>query len=175
MTSPHLHLLLRPLWRALLSLCLALGCTGPALAVAVGEAPPGFALLDATGELVSLDRLRGKVVYVDFWASWCGPCRRSFPWMSEMSRRYHADGLTVIGVNVDKKRGDADRFLQQQPAAFTVVFDAAGATPSAWGVRGMPSSFLLDRQGKVLAMETGFDETAKDALESRIRQALEAR
>lgn len=163
------------LLRTSLAVWLALACAGPALALNVGEAAPTFALLDATGALVALDKLRGKVVYVDFWASWCGPCRRSFPWMNEMSRRYHADGLTVLGVNVDKKRSDADRFLQQLPAAFTVVFDAAGATPSAWDVRGMPSSFLLDRQGRVIALETGFDDARKDAVEARIRDALAAR
>lgn len=158
----------------LLALMLAWGSIAPAGALAVGEVPPPFALLDATGELVPLERLRGKVVYVDFWASWCGPCRRSFPWMSEISKRYHPQGLVVIGVNTDKKRSDADRFLQQTPAAFTVVFDAAGATPSAWGVKAMPSSFLLDREGRLVAIETGFDDERKAAVEERIRKALVA-
>ncbi len=164
----------RALRALLLLLCLGMAGSGPAVAVGVGEPSPGFSLLDATGELVSLERLRGKVVYVDFWASWCGPCRRAFPWMNEMSRRYHAQGLTVLGVNVDRKRSDADRFLRQTPAAFTVVFDAAGATPSAWGVRAMPSSYLVDRDGRVLAVEAGFDDEHKAMLEERIRKALGA-
>src|SRR3954471_23299464 len=74
----------------------------PAWAVGVGEAAPAFALNTAKGEPVALDKLRGQVVYVDFWASWCGPCKRSFPWMNELAQRYGANGLTVVAVNVDK-------------------------------------------------------------------------
>src|SRR5205807_6899132 len=103
-------------------------------AVDVGERAPSFALPTAAGDSVSLEHMRGRVVYVDFWASWCGPCRRSFPWMNEMQRRYGDRGLTIVGVNVDKRRPEADRFLGQVPASFTIVFDAAGVTPSAWGV-----------------------------------------
>ena len=144
-------------------------------AVGVGETPPHFGLLDGKGDLVSLEHLRGRVVYVDFWASWCGPCRRSFPWMNELQRRYGDRGLTIIGVNVDKRRPDADRFLSQVPADFTIVFDAAGVTPSAWGVAGMPSSYLVDAQGKVAAVETGFADERKSAMEARIQKLLDAR
>jgi len=145
-----------------------------ASAVAAGETPPQFALLDANGNLVSLEHLRGRVVYVDFWASWCGPCRRSFPWMNDLQRRYGDRGLTIVGVNVDKRRPDADRFLGQVPASFTIVFDAAGVTPSAWGVAGMPSSYLIDTQGKVVAVETGFVDERKTVMETRIQRLLDA-
>ena len=106
-----------------------------------------FALPTAKGETVALDKLRGKVVYVDFWASWCGPCRRSFPWMNEMQRKYGPRGFVDRRVNVDKKREDAERFLAQNPAEFTIVFDEAGATPAAYAVKGMPSSYLVDARG----------------------------
>src|SRR6266568_3938318 len=129
---------------------------GPALALGIGDPAPSFALLDARGDLVALERLRGRVVYVDFWASWCGPCRRSFPWMNEMQQKYGARGFTVVGVNVDKRRPDAERFLQQTPAAFTIVYDEAGKTPEAYAVKGMPSSYLIDVAGKVVAVESGF-------------------
>src|SRR5581483_7906899 len=87
-----------------------------AAAVAVGEAAPAFALPSAQGSTVALADLRGKVVYVDFWASWCGPCKRSFPWMNELAQRYGKDGLAIVAVNVDKKRSDAERFLATTPA-----------------------------------------------------------
>lgn len=155
-------------------LCIAAVAAPIASAVATGEPPPNFALLNAAGELVGLEQLRGRVVYVDFWASWCGPCRRSFPWMNEMRQRYRDTDLVILGINVDKRRSDADRFLLQTPAAFPILFDAAGATPSAWGVGAMPSSYLIDRQGKVVAIETGFDDARKGAVEERIRKLLES-
>lgn len=140
----------------------------PAVAVEAGDAAPAFSLPTAKGEPLALDRLRGKVVYVDFWASWCGPCRRSFPWMNEMQQKYGAKGLVVVGINVDKKRGDADKFLAQIPAAFAIAFDEAGTTPSAFGVKGMPSSYLIDASGKVVYVERGFLDEHRAELEQRV-------
>jgi cytochrome c biogenesis protein CcmG, thiol:disulfide interchange protein DsbE len=140
----------------------------PALAVEAGEAAPAFSLPSAKGDPVALDKLRGKVVYVDFWASWCGPCRRSFPWMNEMQQKYGARGFVVVGVNVDKKRTDADKFLAQIPASFTVAFDEAGTTPSAYGVKGMPSSYLIDASGRIVYVERGFLDEHKAELEQRV-------
>lgn len=142
----------------------------PLLAHAVesGDAAPAFTLPGAKGEAVALDKLRGKVVYVDFWASWCGPCRRSFPWMNDMQQKYGGKGFVVVGVNVDKKRADADKFLAQIPAAFTLAFDEAGTTPSAYGVKGMPSSYLIDGSGKVVYVERGFLDEHKAELEQRV-------
>ena len=148
---------------------------GAAHAVGVGEAAPAFALPTAKGDPVALDKLRGQVVYVDFWASLCGPCKRSFPWMNELAQRYGASGLTVVAVNVDKKREDAERFLAATPAQFTIVYDAAGTTPAVWAVKGMPSSYLVDRSGRVVMVEQGFRDEQKAGVESRIRELLAAR
>ena len=131
-------------WGSCAAAVLLLALAADAAAVGAGEPAPAFSLPTATGDSVALDRLHGRVVYVDFWASWCGPCRRSFPWMNEMHAKYGPNGLTVIGVNVDKRRPDAERFLQQTPAAFTIVYDSAGKTPEAYAVKGMPSSYLID-------------------------------
>jgi thiol-disulfide isomerase/thioredoxin len=139
-------------------------------AVGIGEAAPPLRLANAKGDTVALDALRGQVVYVDFWASWCGPCKRSFPWMNELQQRYGDKGFTVVAVNVDKKADDAERFLSQTPARFTVVYDAPGATPAAWAVKGMPSSYLIDRTGKVVMVEQGFRDEQKPAVEQRIRE-----
>jgi cytochrome c biogenesis protein CcmG/thiol:disulfide interchange protein DsbE len=154
----------------LVALCPIVAC-----AVGVGEAAPSFSLATARGDTVALDKLRGQVVYVDFWASWCGPCKRSFPWMNELAQRYGPNGFTIVAVNVDKKRDDAERFLAQTPAQFTVVYDAAGATPAAFAVKGMPSSYLIDRSGRVVMVEQGFRDEQKAAVESRIRELLAAR
>jgi cytochrome c biogenesis protein CcmG, thiol:disulfide interchange protein DsbE len=115
------------------------------------------------------------IVLVDFWASWCGPCKRSFPWMNEMTRKYGAKGLTIVAINVDKKREDAEKFLKLAPAEFTVVYDPAGKAPAAWQVKAMPSSYLVDATGKVVLVENGFKDERKGEVEERIRAALGVR
>lgn len=161
---------------AALLLATALACASlSADAVGVGDAAPPLSLATAKGETVALESLRGQVVYVDFWASWCGPCKRSFPWMNDLVQRYGDKGLAVVAVNVDKKHEDAERFLTQTPARFTVVYDAPGVTPAAWAVKGMPSSYLVDRAGRVVMVEQGFRDEQKPAVEQRIRDLLAAR
>jgi cytochrome c biogenesis protein CcmG/thiol:disulfide interchange protein DsbE len=145
------------------------------LAADLGAPAPALSLPTASGETVALEKLRGKVVYVDFWASWCGPCRKSFPWMAEMQKKYGPSGFTVVAVNVDKKRPDAEKFLQTTPAEFTVVYDPSGTTPSAWSVKAMPSSFVIDAKGNVALIESGFrDDTGAD-VESRIKALVGAK
>jgi thiol-disulfide isomerase/thioredoxin len=140
-----------------------------AVAAGPGDAAPAFSLPDASGETLSLDRLRGRVVYVDFWASWCGPCKRSFPWMNEMQQKYGGRGLAIVAVNVDKKRADAERFLQSVPAQFTIVYDPAGVTPAAYAVPGMPTSYLVDAAGRIVYVEQGFRDERRNEIEERIR------
>lgn len=143
-----------------------------ATAVDVGAPAPNFSLPNAKGEVVTLDKLRGKVVYVDFWASWCAPCRRSFPFMNELHQKYGAKGLTIIGINVDKRRADADKFLNLIPAQFPIVFDETGATPAAYAVKSMPSSYLIDTRGNITYIERGFVDEAKGPVEDRIKALL---
>lgn len=149
----------------------ALLVAGHAGATDVGQAAPEFDL-QGTGGPVKLSAMRGKVVYVDFWASWCSPCKASFPWMNEMQAKYGAQGLTIVGINVDKKRADADAFLVDTPAKFTVAYDEKGATPTAYKIKGMPSSYLVDRNGRVIATHAGFRDDERGKLEAKLRAAL---
>jgi len=121
---------------------------------------------------VDLAAWKGKVVYVDFWASWCVPCRQSFPWMTSLQKQYGADGLVVVAVNLDHVRADADRFLQQYPAGFTVRFDPQGRLAQDFKVRGMPTSALLARDGHVLLVHEGFRTKDESDLEKAVRAAL---
>jgi thiol-disulfide isomerase/thioredoxin len=144
---------------------------GRATAVTAGEQAPDFQLQGLTEDF-RLSALRGKVVYLDFWASWCGPCKQSFPWMNELQKRYGPQGLQVVAVNVDANRNDARRFLAEVPARFSVAFDARADTPRRYDIKGMPTSVLIAPDGQVLYVHSGFRDEERAALESRITQAL---
>lgn len=130
-----------------------------------------FELPTATGT-VALDGLRTKVVLVDFWASWCGPCRQSFPWLSTMSQRYGENGLVVVAINLDKDRGLAETFLRQFSPPFIVAFDPAGKTAEAFNVTAMPSSFLVSRSGHVVYSHAGFDLRDTEKIEKQIQDQI---
>ena len=155
-----------------LLLAAALGMSS-AFALEKGAAAPQFELQGMDGA-VQLAKLSGKVVYVDFWASWCGPCRQSFPWMNEMQAKYGARGLQIVGINVDAKSEDAKTFLATTPAKFTIAFDPKGATPRQYGIKGMPSSVLIGPDGKVLLEHSGFRDADRAELEAKIQSALGA-
>jgi thiol-disulfide isomerase/thioredoxin len=128
--------------------------------------------LPSRSETLDLASYRGKVVLLDFWASWCEPCRHSFPWLSAMQDKYGADGLVVIGVNVDRERSEADRFLASTPARFSLVYDPQGALAAQYNLMGMPSSFLFDADGQLLATHIGFRQSLREQREAELRAAL---
>ena len=126
----------------------------------------------SSAPLADLGELKGKVMLVDFWASWCVPCRHSFPWMNDMQKRYGAQGLQIIGVNLDDDKRAADKFLKETPANFTLRFDPTGALARKFDVQTMPSSYLLDASGNVIATHFGFKVGDADAYEAQIKKAL---
>ena len=130
---------------------------------------PGFSLPTLRGT-VSSDSLRGHLYYLDFWASWCTPCKKSFPWLADLHHRYAAKGLRVIAVNLDKKRVLADQFLESNPAPFEIAFDPTGKTAEAFHVKAMPSSFLVGPDGTILYAVAGFDADKTGPLEALIKQ-----
>jgi thiol-disulfide isomerase/thioredoxin len=122
-----------------------------------------------------LSDLRGHVVYLDFWASWCGPCKQSFPWMNKLQQRFGAQGLQVVAVNLDSHSEESRQFLSQVPAQFRVAFDSAGSTPKRYAIKGMPSSVLIGPDGQVLAVHSGFRPEETAALEALIEKTLAAK
>jgi thiol-disulfide isomerase/thioredoxin len=176
-TGTRMTMRILPCWQELRAVAVAafLLAANGAWAAAIGDPAPAFSLPDGRGGTLALEQLHGQVVYVDFWASWCAPCRRSFPWMNEMQQRYGGRGLAIVAINVDAKREDALRFLRKYPADFAVVYDGTGATPGAYEVKAMPSSFLVDAQGRIAAIELGFLDARRAAIEHRIRSLIESR
>lgn len=126
----------------------------------------------ADAPLLDLAKYRGRVVVVDFWASWCVPCRRSIPWLNTMQEKYADRGLVVIGVNVDRERSAAEAFLAQTPARFPIVYDAEGTLPAEYGVMAMPSSYVFDRAGWLAAKHLGFLVARRDEYERVLKELL---
>ena len=151
----------------------ALALSTSAVAQEVGSRAPAFELPTAT-KPVRLADLKGQVVYVDFWASWCAPCKQSFPFMNEMQAKYGPRGFTVVGVTVDKKREDANKFLAGTPAQFNIAFDPDGKVAELYKPQGMPTSYLIGADGKIRAVHVGFREGDREKIEREIQAALAA-
>lgn len=151
----------------LLALLVAAPC---AAAVEAGAPAPAFtgAPLAGGGEPLQLESLRGKVVYLDFWASWCGPCRLSLPWMESLRREFAPAGFEVVAVNVDERPADGAAFLKRFAVTYPVVGDGKGAVATLYDVREMPSSYLIDRAGTVRKVHRGFNR--RDA--AKLRDAV---
>ena len=148
--------------------------TGPyaGAAVKVGSAFPALEALTSSGQS---SELKGKVLLVDFWVSWCAPCKESFPALQRLQQRFRARGFEVIAVNVDTKQEAMDRFLKEHPVNFTVVRDTNQRLVELVEPEAMPTSLLIDRQGRVVAVHTGFrGEETEQALIEEIEKCLRA-
>jgi len=125
-----------------------------------------------TSDALDLASLNGKVVYVDFWASWCVPCRDSFPWMNELQHEFGKQGLVIVAVNLDHERSDAEDFLRRLTPDFGISYDPQGLLAERFHVKGMPTSVLIDRNGKVVTQHTGFRLADRGALRDQVRALL---
>ena len=143
-------------------------------AVDIGEPMPAFAFSDASSHELNVSSFRGKVIYLDFWASWCKPCGKSLPWMNSLQQKFGEQGLTVLAINLDSEREQAEKILQRIRPEFFVGFDPEGKSPELYGVQAMPSSFLIDRDGTVVSTFDGFRESETQVIESKIASMLRA-
>jgi thiol-disulfide isomerase/thioredoxin len=161
--------MLASLIRISLTVLTLYGCFGSGNAFSA--AAPDFKL-EGPHKQVKLSDYRGQIVYLDFWASWCQPCRKSFTWMNKMQSLYGKEGFRVIAVNLDESRQKADKFLQQIPANFDIAYDPRGNTAETYNVKAMPSSYLIDKNGNVIHANLGFRGNDEESLEARIRDLI---
>ena len=144
-------------------------------AVDVGQRVPTVSVaapFEPGGPPVDIGSYRGKVLYVDFWASWCVPCRTSMPALESLYRKYSDRGFVVVGVNKDDRITDARRFLEKYPASFPLATDVDEKVVRGFGVAAMPSGYLVDRKGIVRRIHQGFTAATAEALEREVGELL---
>lgn len=122
--------------------------------------------------LAEVQKTKGQYIYIDYWASWCGPCRQSFPWMNALQAKLGSKGLKVVAVNVDAKRADADKFLTHTPAQFTIAYDPLGESAKKLAIKTMPTSMLVSPEGRVVFVHSGFRTEETGQLEAKIAAAM---
>jgi len=141
-------------------------------ALAAGDAPPPIDAPDQSGKKVDLSELKGKVVLVDFWASWCGPCTQEMPVLEQLQRKYGEQGLVIVGINIDRNPKKMANFLKGAPVSFRVVQDRKLNVASRYEPAMMPSSYFIARDGKVRYVHEGFEKKDAAEIENRIKALL---
>jgi len=155
----------------LLVFLLVLGSGAPAAASSVGDAG-NFTLKSAAGSNIRLSEYRGQVVMLNFWASWCGPCRQEFPHLDEIYRRYADLGFTVFGINVEQDRTQAEKVLRDIPVTFPILFDDENEVSELYGVDAMPMTMLLDRNGVIRHLHRGYRPGYEQTYEAQVRELV---
>ena len=138
----------------------------------IGEKAPAFTLKDINGNTVTFDSLKGKVVFLDFWATWCGPCKEEFPELDALHKKYGKDGLEVVGVNIDKSESNVAEFLKKRPVSFTILLNATGDIAETYGLPGMPTGYIIGRDGIIHHRHIGFSRAFLPFYEKEIGELL---
>ncbi|MDH3728888.1 MAG: TlpA family protein disulfide reductase [Myxococcales bacterium] len=141
-------------------------------ALTSGDTPPPISLPDQAGKSVDLGKLEGKVVLIDFWASWCGPCKQEMPVLEALHKKYESQGLVVVGVNIDNSDKKMNNFLKATPVTFRQVRDKKLQIASRYEPSTMPSSYFIGRDGKIRHVHEGFRKNDAGKLEARIKELL---
>ena len=147
--------------------------TSASLALDEGDRAPDFQARSLNGDAeVVLHKLHGKVVLVDFWASWCAPCNAAMPQLEKLSKEFPADKFVVLGVNVDKKLEDARHALERRPVSYPNASDPTGMLPKRFGLQTMPTTYLIDQDGVVRLVHRGFRNGDMDEIRKHIERLL---
>src|SRR5579864_3537165 len=151
----------------------ALMLTLPAHGTSSASGPaPQFTLDARSGSKISLAQYKGQVVMLNFWASWCGPCRQEMPLLENIYKKYNKMGFTLIGVNVEHDSKAAEGFLQQTPVSFPVIYDKDSTVSKAYDVSGMPSTVIIDRNGNIRVLHRGYKAGDENEYLDKIRSLV---
>lgn len=144
-------------------------------AAEMNKPAPDFTLKSRSGKNVRLSDLRGQVVMLNFWASWCGPCRQEMPLLEDMSKKYERLGFTLLGVNVDEDSSKAEKLLEKIPVSFPVLYDNKSDVSELLNVDAMPTTFLIDRDGNLRFHHKGYKPGYEKSYEKQIKQLVRER
>jgi len=152
----------------LLSLCLSL----PVAATTISGPAPDFTLKSNSGKNLRLADLRGEVVMINFWASWCGPCRQEMPELNKLHKRYKRAGFTVFGVNVENDSSEANQMLEKIPVDFPVLYDTRSEVSKLYNVDAMPTTVLVDRDGNLRYLHRGYKPGYEDIYRQQVKTLI---
>lgn len=141
-------------------------------AISESAPAPDFTLKSNSGKNIKLSELRGQVVMINFWASWCGPCRQEMPILNQLYQRYEPMGFTLLGVNVEEDSGAANKVLREIPVDFPVLYDNKNQVSETYQVRAMPSTILIDRDGKVRYLHKGYKPGYEEDYQKQVRELI---
>lgn len=139
---------------------------------AQADVAPDFTLKSNGGANLRLSEHRGEVILLNFWASWCGPCRQEMPHLDALQKKYEALGVNVIGVSVDKEPAKADQLLKDIPVSFSVLYDTESLVSAAYNVAAMPTTVLIDRDGNMRYLHKGYKPGYEQQYEQQIKQLI---
>ena len=150
-----------------------LACMSPLVAAeAINVPAPDFTLESRSGKNLRLEEHRGEVVMLNFWASWCGPCRQEMPLMDELYSQYKDLGFTILAVNVDENRAEAHRFLEKVPVNYPILYDPESSVSELYEVQAMPTTVMIDRDGNARYLHYGYQPGYEDDYEQQIRELV---
>lgn len=155
-----------------LLLVLVFSVSSQAWALGAGTRAPAIGLKRRGGEVLNLEELRGKVVLVDFWASWCAPCKEELPVLEKLHNQFKDKGLVIVGVNIDNEAANMDDFLRREKLSFTIVPDSKREVAGRYKPEKMPSSYLIDKKGIVRHVHAGFKKGDAASIEAEIKALL---
>lgn len=143
-----------------------------AYAVQIGAPAPGFSLVDLNGTIVTLEQFKGKVVFLNFWAPWCVPCRDELPELDKLYKQYNRQGFEVVGISMEPSEAGIRKFMQKVPITFPILIDKSSSVDNAYGVTSLPTGFLVGRDGLIRYRHMGFGKEDLPEYETNITALL---
>lgn len=152
------------------SLCI--GISSSALAIEPGQNIPDLTFPTMSGSKIGLAEFKGKIIYIDIWASWCGTCVESLTWMENLQEKFGKNSFQVVTINVDEHPKDAEKIIRETKTSLLVALDPDGATPAAFNAEGVPTSYIIGRDGRVISVHQGLREEDQNEIEIKIAKSI---